>query len=84
MHVSMKKIQILFPDPDMALLREAAEVLDRSISDIVRTATEAWLQSRPRLAKKQARPEIPVFRGGQTRIAAEAMRETAWEDRTRA
>jgi hypothetical protein len=82
-HVSMQKIQILFPDPDMALLRETAEAMDRSISDIVRTATEAWLLSRPRLARKRVRQEVPVFRGGETRIGAETMREIAWEDRNR-
>jgi len=70
------------PEGQRRIAGQTAAVLDRSISDIERTATEAWLLSRPRLEHKRVRREVPVFHGGETRIGAETMREIAWEDRT--
>jgi len=77
----MQKIQILFPDPQMRRLRELARSEDRPVSEVVRRATEAWLD---RCAPPGARTELralPIFHGGETLIPARAMREVAWQDR---
>lgn len=77
----MTKIQILFPDPDMARLKEAARQEDRAISEIVRRATEAWLARRPARFNGRAPTAMPVFHGGAIRVAAAGMRSSAWADR---
>ena len=59
----MTKIQILFPDPDMARLRAVSKQEDRAISDIVRRATEAWLARRPSAFEADAPRRVPVFHG---------------------
>lgn len=41
----MQKIQILFPEPQMRRLRDAAADEDRPISEVVRRATESWLDA---------------------------------------
>ncbi|MCX6880050.1 MAG: hypothetical protein NTW21_40545 [Verrucomicrobia bacterium] len=43
----MQKLQILFPAGSVRKLREIAKREDRPMSEIVRTATEAWLNSQP-------------------------------------
>lgn len=43
----MKKIQVLFPDPSMERLRRVAEREDRSMSELIRRATECWLDRLP-------------------------------------
>lgn len=77
----MTKIQILFPDPDMARLKEAARQEDRAISEIVRRATEAWLSRRPVTGVGQLPRRMPVFHGGAVRLPAAQMRDAAWADR---
>ncbi len=43
----MQKLQVLFPDGVMRHLRERARQEDRPMSEIVRRATEDWLESQP-------------------------------------
>ena len=43
----MKKLQVLFPEGTMRRLKETAEREDRPMSEIVRRATEDWLDSQP-------------------------------------
>ena len=43
----MKKLQVLFPEGTMRRLREVAAREDRPMSEIVRRATEGWLESQP-------------------------------------
>jgi len=43
----MQKLQVLFPEGVMRRLREAAAREDRAMSEIVRRATEDWLESQP-------------------------------------
>jgi hypothetical protein len=77
----MQKMQILFPEPQMRRLRELAWSEDRPVSEIVRRATEAWLDrcAPPRVRTEP--PALPTFHGGETLIPASAMREVAWQDR---
>ena len=43
----MEKLQVLFPVDSMRRLREMAKREDRPMSEIVRSATEDWLNSQP-------------------------------------
>jgi len=43
----MEKLQVLFPVDSMRRLREMAKREDRAMSEIVRSATEDWLNSQP-------------------------------------
>ena len=77
----MQKIQILFPEPDMRRLRELARREDRPVSEIVRRATEAWLERSALTCVPMETRAIPVFHGGATLVLASAMRDAAWQDR---
>ena len=75
----MQKIQILFPEPIMRRLRQRAEREDRPISEVIRRATEHWLDCLPQ--HPEQRPALPVFEGGRVLIAAAGMRDAAHGDR---
>jgi hypothetical protein len=77
----MQKIQILFPEPDMRRLRDLARREDRPISEIVRRATEAWIERSASACAPAETRVIPVFHGGRTLIPAGAMRDVAWQER---
>jgi hypothetical protein len=77
----MQKIQILFPDPQMRRLREAAAVEDRPISEVVRRATESWLDRRATARKTGTAVTVPTFHGGRIKAAASTLRNLAWEER---
>jgi len=77
----MKKIQILFPDPQMERLRRAARVEDRPISEIVRRATEEYLDKLPRSPVQNSETLIPTFDGGRTLVDPARFREIAHQDR---
>ncbi len=77
----MRKIQVLFPEPQMARLREAAAREDRPISEIIRRATEAWLDRRSARYDVRAESRVPDFRGGRILIGAGFLREAARADR---
>ena len=79
--VSMKKIQILFPEPQMDRLRKAARNEDKPISEIVRRATEEYLDKLPGAAPDENIVTIPTFDGGKTFIDPGSFREAAHEDR---
>jgi hypothetical protein len=79
--VSMKKIQILFPEPQMERLRLAARFEDRPISEIVRRATEDYLKKMAFAPRPDAGAAIPVFSGGNTLVGPERFRELAYSDR---
>lgn len=74
----MQKIQVLFPDPDMARLRAAAKRQDRPVSEVIRRAVEEHLNSLP---PGDTVPEpVSSFRGGSTKIAPEDFRDAAYSD----
>jgi hypothetical protein len=78
----MKKIQILFPEPQMERLKRAARNEDRPISEIIRRATEEYLAKTPSTPLKNAIAEFPVFDGGETLVKPELFRDIAYSDRT--
>jgi len=77
----MQKIQILFPEPQMSRLRDAAAVEDRPISEVVRRATEAWLDRRATARAARDTVTVPTFHGGRIKTPAAALRALAWEER---
>ena len=53
-------MQILFPEPQLARLRQAAKVMDRPVSELVRAAVDAWLAANAP-APRQVREAPPVY-----------------------
>jgi hypothetical protein len=76
----MEKMQILFPEPQLARLRQAAKVMDRPVSELVRAAVDAWLAANAP-APRQVREAPPVYGLGEIQSPAETLRDRAWEDR---
>ena len=77
----MKKIQILFPEPLMNRLRKTARLQDRPISDIIRRATEEWLD-RSASDFDAAKSRNPLqFHGGRIKLPEGELRETAYQNR---
>jgi hypothetical protein len=78
----MRKIQVLFPEPQLERLRKVARLEDRPVSEIIRRATEEYLATVPMARQRHTEIVIPVFHGGKTLMRAEHFRETAHADRT--
>ena len=72
-------MQILFPEPQLARLRQAAKVMDRPVSELVRAAVDAWLAANAP-APRQVREAPPVDGLGDMQSSAETLRDRAWED----
>ncbi|MFZ2280557.1 MAG: ribbon-helix-helix protein, CopG family [Prosthecobacter sp.] len=74
----MQKIQILFPDPLMEMLRNLARAEDRPVSEIVRRAVDRDLEQRAGMLKRSnagARPPaFPTFGGGRVLAKASEMK----------
>lgn len=47
MEVTCEKVQILFTEPTLRKLKDISREEDRSVSEVVRRATELWLASFP-------------------------------------
>ena len=77
----MRKIQILFPEPQLRRLREAARREDRPLSEIVRRAADAYLERLPSAGEWSRPPVVPVFDGGRILARPEDFREAAYVDR---
>lgn len=71
----MKKIQILYPEPQMEELKRAAKRLDRPISELVREATAEWLRRHAPTTRRDAREAPPVFSAGSIKVASGTLRE---------
>jgi Ribbon-helix-helix protein, copG family len=78
----MQKLQILFPDPVMAVLRRTAEAEDRPVSEIVRRAVERHLAQLPATANGglAVPPTFPTFSAGKILADAARMKEILYED----
>jgi hypothetical protein len=73
----MQKLQILFPNPLMERMRKAAERIDLPVSEIVRRATERWLDRMPEEPRRNL--TVPTVDAGRCLVAAEDMREAIYE-----
>ena len=72
----MEKLQVLFPEKSIRRLREVAKAQDRPMSEIVRRATEDWLESQPSGASGD--DLIPVFDLGLRITDPETLKELAY------
>ena len=77
----MRKIQVLFPEPQLERLRDLARREDRPVSEVIRLAVDAWLAKAEPGKARALRPRIPVFHGGDITMPANRMRDTAHGDR---
>jgi predicted DCC family thiol-disulfide oxidoreductase YuxK len=73
----MQKIQVLFPDPIMRRLREAAAQQDVPLSEIIRQATALCLDRMPKQASPARR--VPTVNAGRCLLDAQAMKEALHE-----
>lgn len=78
--VSMEKMQILFPRPQLERLRRIAQERDRPVSELVRAAVDLWLerQGDPTPGLREA---APIYHCGEIRVAADELRDAAYGDR---
>lgn len=77
----MQKIQILFPDPQMASLRKLAKLEDKPVSEIVRRAVEREIEQRSGLLQRSASaPVFPTFDGGVVLTPASELKSVIYGD----
>ena len=75
----MKKIQILYPEPQLEQLRRTARSMDRPVSDIVREAAAGRLRRwAPRGTEVPGTP--PVFSLGDMKVDCADLREKSCSD----
>jgi len=76
----MKKIQVLFPEPVMQRLRRQAQAEDRPLSELIRRATERWLDRLPDPgdSPSPAHPP-PTFRLGVREDDPQRLRELIYD-----
>jgi hypothetical protein len=74
----MQKMQILFPNPMMAKLREVAHQEDKPVSELIRRAVERFLEMKPVNPGKKV--EIPTFSGGGILVSAGDLKQVIYED----
>ncbi|MDY7026889.1 MAG: hypothetical protein SVR04_01185 [Spirochaetota bacterium] len=79
----MQKMQILFPEPQLARLRRVAASLDRPVSELVRSAVDFWLSRYGGPEFEEAAESPPVYSCGEIRIQSEDFRTRSHEDRNR-
>ncbi len=74
----MEKIQILFPEPTLKLVRKIAKSEDRTISELIRKAVDQWLERKAIPMPKGTKAETPpVFYCGSILIPPEDLRAAA-------
>ena len=74
----MQKLQILFPDPLMRKMRRVAGQVDLPVSEVVRRATEHWLERFPE--ETRAAKSVPLVDAGNCLVNAAEMREAIYEE----
>ncbi len=77
----MQKMQILFPEPQMARLRRIAATLDRPVSELVRSAVDFWLSRYGETEAASVAEEPPMYGCGEILVKPQDLREQAYEDR---
>ena len=73
----MEKVEILFPEPQLRRLRELARAQDRSVSELIRSATERWMDQAAAEYSASVREEPPAFEAGDIKVGSERFRELA-------
>ena len=78
----MQKLQILFSEPQLRSLKRIAHSQDRSVSELVRAAVDAWLERHEPWTDGVAE-DPPSYRCGEMLVTVEELREVAHGDRSR-
>jgi len=73
----MQKMQILFPEPLMKKMKGVARRLDIPVSEVVRRATDLWLERFPESPSEKL--EVPVIHAGRCLMDAQEMRDALYE-----
>ena len=79
----MQKMQILFPEPQLARLRRMAAAMDRPVSELVRSAVDFWLSRYGEAEADLAAEAPPVYGCGEILVKPRDLREQAYEDRAK-
>ncbi len=76
----MRKLQILFPEPQLNRLREIASKQDRPVSEIVRESVQIFLSRYPESGTTGVK-KPPAFHLGSVKVSATKLRNLAYSDR---
>ena len=76
----MRKMQILFPEPQLRRLREIAGRQDRPVSELVRNAVDLWID-RQGDCGSAVLEEAPMYRCGPILAESKDLRALANADR---
>lgn len=77
----MEKMQILFPEPQLARLRRIAGRQDRPVSELVRSAVDFWLSRYGSVEDSFLAEEPPAYGCGQVLADPGSLRDKAYEGR---
>ncbi|MFK7911535.1 MAG: hypothetical protein AB8F34_13190 [Akkermansiaceae bacterium] len=67
----------MFPEPLMKRMKKVARRLDIPVSEVVRRATDRWLERFPE--QPNDRKKVPIIQAGKCHIGSDDMREAAYE-----
>ena len=73
----MQKLQILFPEPLLKKMKGVAQRLDIPVSEVVRRATDRWLERFPEAPAEKNK--VPVIHAGRCLIDSQDMRDALYE-----
>ena len=76
----MQKMQILFPEPQLAQLRRIASSQDRPVSELVRLAVDFWLSRYGAGDSGTVSEQPPVYSCGEVLKTSQELRDTAYSD----
>jgi len=79
----MQKMQILFPDPQLARLKKIASTQDRPVSELVRSAVDFWLSRYGGGPTDGVAESPPVYGCGEILIGPGELRDRAYEDKAK-
>ena len=79
----MEKIQILFPEPQLKVLRGMAKRDDRPVSELVRAAVSFWIDRNGVFEAENVSEPPPVYNCGKILVNADQLRNLANEDRAK-
>ena len=77
----MEKIQILFPEPQLKILRGIAKRDDRPVSELVRAAVSFWITRNGIFEAENVSEHPPVYRCGKILVDPDQLRNFANSDR---
>ena len=77
----MEKIQILFPEPQLKILRGIAKRDDRPVSELVRSAVSFWISRYGTYEEDTVLETAPVYHCGKIFADADQLRTLANIDR---